>query len=379
MGDLPFGYDRADGYGGRPGSLSAAGSVIVTSGWGDGIDNLPLEELDDSPAIERSEQATFTHRYRMPWDKCMDEISSLHRGLVRIDANDDVFVLLSANAQWQKPGIGVLTTVEECKTLDVPPHEIEVTPVELGLNIIKHPRYLWAFLGTGMGSVTEQQNQMVIRLLQDYFENASAAYRDALTKLLKDSMGYNPVSPNPVYSPQPPVPATASPTGYTWPSSAKVIGTDAAKAAALEIIQKYWRGEETPSVYGWQITWSAYYWQPQYLHPGGIVEDPMSQAVPELPSFFWQLADTNDPEGLDGGETIFSDFPWLNPQCYAQDGTFGGPMLISWRREPDQVSFNRTWYRVQRRWIGAPYGHWDTDLYSQLEGPQQASDYRTTA
>lgn len=39
------------------------------------------------------------------------------------------------------------------------------------------------------------------------------------------------------------------------------------------------------------------------------------------------------------------------------------PSGVSWLRESDSVSFNGSYWTVERKWIGAPDGEWDPDLY----------------
>jgi hypothetical protein len=158
-----------------------------------------------------------------------------------------------------------------------------------------------------------------------------------------------------------------------YPAGSMVCGTDMAKAAAMEIITKYWRGEETPSVVGWQLTWSSFYFFPQALNPGGYVEDPMLESTPQFPMDFWSTKWPPSPT-----ETIFDSMAVWNPQCYANDGTLGGVTNISWRREADQIDYERTWYRVQRRWVGSPVGFWDPHLYTQNDRPKVYTDYHLT-
>lgn len=368
MPDLPYGFDRADGLSDRLGTATPAGAIMVQSaGETINIDNLPLEELPDSPEIERAEQATITHTYRTSWSEGLNYINFLGRGLVVQDSYENFYLILSASLKHETGGTALLTLVMEAKSFDSPPDEFSVVPVELGVNIIKHPRYFYAFLGDGYGSVSEQQNQMVIRLLQDYFENTSAQYRRAIIKMLNDSMGHDAGGG----TQQPP---QWDRTTEAYEAGAFVKGTNIAKRAAMEIVQKYWRGEETPYLVGYEITHSQYFFVSPDMNPGGYVEDPMTEASPQLPDYFFSDVFPPDPSS-----TIFDFLAEINPQSYSSTGLSTGDVNISWLRKADQVEYQRTWFRLTRTWIGSPVGFWDTDLYTQGRRPQTASDYRQIA
>jgi hypothetical protein len=362
MPDLTTGFDRADGIAGRLGTATPAGAVEVdVSGQtGTVAEFMPIEELTDSPTIERAEQATLTHKFRMSYDEAMNRIQWLGRGLVREDSFGNVFKLLSASIQHEKAGTAVLTTVDESISFDSPPDQFSVVPVELGISIIKHPRYFYAFLGDGYGSATEQKNQMVIRMLQNYFDNVSAAYRDSLTKKLKESLGTDGAE-------------DADEPGYNSEdgsfNATLITGTDMAKRAAMEIIQKYWRGEETPYIVGYQIIWASFYFRPPYLNPGGYIENPMSDASPQLPDYF------SSPNYPPDSATIFDFIAAINPQSYSSNGLSNGAVNISWLRKADDIDYERTWFKISRTWIGSPVGFWDTELYSSGARPQSADDY----
>jgi hypothetical protein len=387
------GFDRADGIDDRPGTatpsdallISSAGNGTTPAGEDQTLDSIPFEENPDSPEIERAEQATLTHRFILPWNEALTRIQSLGRGTVLFDSYGNATKVLSAKIQRQKPGYATLHVVEEGLSFDSPPDQFRIEPVELGINIMKHPRYFYAFLGNGYGSTEEKDNQMVIRLLQDYMENTTAAFRDALTKMIEDSIGHpKGAAQDGVSTTPPPVGGTVAPNSNVQPPEydpatraykgrALVAGTDMAKRAALEIIQKYWRGEETPYIVGYQITWTVFYFRPPSLNPGGYVEDPMRQATPQLPEYFYS---TNWPPNTT--DTIFDYITTYNPQCYSSTGKRGGPLLISWLRKADVMEEQRTWFKVDRTWIGSPVGFWDTELYSGGERPHYPSNYKPT-
>jgi hypothetical protein len=365
MPELPSGFDRADGLAGRLGTATPDGAVLAdwAGQYGKPIDGLPIEEQPDSPTIERAEQATFTRHIRMPWEEALNRIQWLGRGVVQQDSFGNLTKILSATLQREKGGMAMVTIVSEGMNFDNPPDQFQIVPIELGVNIIKHPRYFYAFMGDYQGSPTEKANQMVIRVLQNYMENPSAAYRDALHLMLENSLGETAG-----VGPSPPVYTGEDPTGVGG-FTGLVKGTDMAKRAALEIIQKFWRGEETPYLVGYQITWSTFHFMPQYLNPGGYVEDPIRDATPQLPDYFW--SPTFPPDG----RTIFDAIAAINPQCYSTTGLSSGAVNISWLRKADEYDYERTWFKVIRTWIGSAVGFWDTQLFTSGHRPQSPDDY----
>jgi len=373
--DLPCATDRADALGGRLGTPSAADQIVVSSYGGSGIARLPIEEEADSPVMENAEQQTITHRFHGSWNELLTRWATKRRGIIRTDSSGYVVKLLSCTLQRATGGRATISTAEEIMNGDTPPDLFEVIPIELGLHILKHPRYVGAFLGTGptggYGSVTEQANQMVIRLLQDYMENTSAPWRNAITKLLYDSIGA-PNGAGSIGQGPAPYPQAGTTAGtLIYPTGSKISGTDMAKAAALEIIQKYWRGEETPSVVGFQITWTEFRWTPYPMVPGGFIEDPILQGG--LPDFLWSTHWPPDPSRPQ--DNIFYAMAAINPQMYSRNGTRAGDTEISWRREADQESRERTFFGIQHRWIGSPIGHWDVQLYNRNARPSVYQNY----
>lgn len=365
MPDLPSGFDRADGLYGRLGTPTPVGAVEADrAGATMTVDQVGPEELPDSPTIERGEQATISHEYETSWEDGLTRIVGLGRGLLQVDSGGNLTKMLSASIRHVKGGMCRLGTVSEGLSFDNPPDQFQIMPVELGVNIIKHPRYLYAFLGN---SPTEEKlNQMVIRMLQNYFENTSSAYRDALHELIKASL----TNLGTVGTPPPPYGETTDPSGSVVGAFVGLLqGTQLAKRAALEILQKYWRNIETPYVVGYQIDWSSFSYLPEYLNPGGYIEDPITEATPQLPSYFWSPVFPPD------GRTIFDALAAINPQCYSSNGTPQGAVNISWMRKADTMDYERTWYKTTRTWIGSAVGFWDAELYSAVKRPTVPDDY----
>jgi len=338
---LPGGVDRADGLDGRPGTPAPDGAVLVSSAAGGG--QQPLEEQPSSPQVERGEQCTITRDFTVDWDSGVTLLSGLGRGTVVYNtAGDIVTRVLSSRLQHGVGSTAHLNVVEESVSFDSPPDEFDCQPVELGVNILKYPRYLYAFLGANPAE--RQYNQQVVRAVQDYMENPSYPTRNAIVQALVSSFGNE---------------AGDEATGV-------LSGTDLAKAAALEVIQKYWRNEETPLLAGVEVVWSVYYFRPPHLNLGGYVEDPVSDANPQLPDYFWVTED---------GDSIFALLAELNPQCYSGSGMRSGEVEISWLRKPDRLHYQRTWFKLDRIWFGAPVGLWDPELYSSGERPSAPGDY----
>ena len=390
--DLPCGLDRADGLVGpdgktRVGTKSASTQILVTSKKGLGMANLPIEEEKDSPFVEMAEQDTIKHRFRMSFNEAVTRGLGLRRGIIRTDSNGNLYKMLSCSVQRQDAGKATLETVEECMNGDTPPDRFEVVPVELGLHIFKHPRYINALLGNGSipatlysgalgtdtvggyGSKTEIVNQMVIRLLQDYMDNTSAPWRNSILKMMRDSFGSN----DGAGSQQPPQYDPSLKVGDVtgnYPADSKVAGTDMAKSAACEIIIKYWRGEEVPSLVGFRMVWTQYFWKPPPLNPGGYQEDPITKGG--LPDFLW---DTQFPPSYESSMDIFHWMAMINPQAYSRSGKPDGNVNISWRRESDQIVRERTFFGCQRSWVGSAIGHWDPQLYTSASAPQVKENY----
>lgn len=367
---MPNGFSRADGLGAdvRPGTATPSGSVIIRGASdADSEETTVLEEYPDSPEIERGEQATITHRMRTGWTDALTRIESLYRGVLQEDQFGNLSAILSAKITHRKGGMADLDVVSEGR-FDPPPDEFEVNPVELGVNIIKHPRYFYALQGdTPDESIL---NQMVIRKLQDYFENTTSTQRDSIAFQIWASLTF----PGTVvggYATSDGATVATDYNGDVVPVET-ITGTDMAKRAALEIISKYWRGTETPYIVGIEISWSSYYFLPVEMNLGGYVEDPVLDAVPQLPTEFISTVEPADPN-----YNIFSFIAEWNPQSYSESGLIDGDLSISWLRKADRLQKNRLVYKITRTWWGSPVGFWDEELYTRNDRPQVADDFLT--
>lgn len=375
--ELTNGLDRGDGQDGRMGTPLPEGAVLLQSRDPDTgliVNAGTQEEEYDSPVLERAEQATLTKRFRMAsWDDGLTVIAGLGRGTVEEDSYGNVFKILSSKLSHTKGGITYIDKVCESVSFDSPPDEFEIVPVELGVNILKYPRYFYALLGDGIGSATELKNQVLIRELQNYFDDATVSRRNDIVERLYYSISTN-AGGNPTEGTMSGNVVVPSPSfTIDGKNISPIPGTDIAKAAASELLQKYWRGEETPYVVGYQITHRSFHFRPPPLNPGGYVEDPLYEATPQLPDYFWSTADPPSPS-----ETIFDAIVAANPQCYSSDGTIDGELQISWLRKADEVIYQRTWFERIRTWIGSPVGFWDPELYNADARPSSASDFNVT-
>ena len=415
---LPAGIDWADGLNGNFGTASPAASVKATSNAGANstLDSIAVEESPDSPTIERAEQATVTHTFILPYNQALNRLAIYGRGSLRADSVGNYYRTLSSSVTKLRGNMARLNIVSEAITYDNPPDEFQITPVELGVDILKHPRYFYALMPTnqipgftGTDDTTDQAaiKQQIIRSIQVYRENPVVptptnlyAFVSGLDEKIKAALeglkfvqstrnpNFNqllPETPPPAVGtvfagskPYPPLAVIAGDknpsyyfTGYTYASSDPGMKIAMAAKAALEIIQKLWRMEDTPYVSGVQVTHTQYWFRPPSINLGGYIEDPRD-ASPGLPDYFYST--TYPPNAA---YTIFDNIAQYNPQCYSSNGQFGGTTSISWLRKADEIDYQRTWFKVTRTWLGAPIGAWDADLYGKIERPSYPGDYRT--
>ncbi len=407
-----MGFDRADGtttlpvqpYGasGTPaavGTASPAGAIITQTPSGDVS---TIEEDVTSPTLERAEQATCEHTLTMAFDAARIFISAMGRGTFVADSFGNIFRILSSKIQSLKADRAQLSYVAESISFDSPPDDYQMIPVELGIDILKHPRYAWALLPFQSDQSTFQTvgdteisyqdiKQSIVRLIQSYRDSPFYPSADQVNGLIQNNIvqqltnmggtsyldvlvpviGYDanaPLDPPPRWDG---VTANLPAGNYAYAIVPVPVNlsdpTDPlaiAIAAANEVISKLWRQEDTPYVVGFQVTWTQYYFAPVYENPGSYLENP----VGIVPDYF--LSPTQD-----NSTTIFDHLAAINPQCYSQDGTSGGNVDISWLRKADEVEYQRTWFKVTRTWIGSPIGHFDSDLFTQGNRPQNANDF----
>jgi len=401
---IPTGFDRADGVTGLPAQPKGDNSGNRTCGtpnpYGGLLtfgENGQVEEEVDSPEIERAEQATFQHRLKASWATCVNLITFLGRGTFLKDSFGNTWRVLSSKIQSARGGRGTLSITAESISFDNPPDDFQMIPVELGIDILKHPRYSWALSPTAgdagtrfvVGDTTvylSDIKESIIRMIQTYTDSPvfpSAQYVNGLVQSsILSQISNKKIQihyPNNSYDPSKKAADPATWDGlnahkptvncqyFLIPITVDASSSNAiniAISAAKEVISKLWRQEDTPYVVGFQVTWTQYFFAPVYLNPGGYQENPWGI----VPAYFLSPSQ-------DGSNSIFDNIAYINPQCYSSDRTTGGALQISWLRKSDEIEYQRTWFKVTHTWIGSPIGHWDNDLFKGFgqNGPQNAN------
>jgi len=334
---------------------------------------VPIQELSDSPSVEVAEQCTTTKSFEVPYSYATDMMPLLARGTLFRDSFDNYNRILTVRLQRQRTTKAILTIVTESVSFDTPPDEFSCTPVELGVNIMKHPRYFYAlYPDPDLDTLLERQvKRAIIRTIQTYQDSPFSPSADYLNGSVQNQI-LNALSGGTItYTP--PNSGSGTPTIATYnPATGGSASIALAIAAAGEIIQKLWRLEDNPYMVGWQISWSTYYYRPPILTPGGYLQDPILDTDddnPGLPDYFYS---TSNPPTTVLDADIFSEMAALNPQCYSNNGTPSGTINISWLRKADDIDYQRTWFKVTRTWIGSAIGHWDTQLFG---GGVEANNY----
>lgn len=426
--NLPQGIDWADGLSGRIGTPSGDSVKVQSYNGASSTSGVQIEEDHDSPTLERAEQATCVHTYRMPYEEALNRIAIYGRGTLVTDSTGNIYRVLSSSLKrmGKEGNQASLSITAESLSYDQPPDEFQITPVKLGVDIMKNPRYFYALMPTNqipdyIGALDTdaqaQAKQCIIRAIQAYRENPfipTANNINGMTGLLHDNIamnlssgkflitnknpnyesGYPATEPDPVGTVYADNPTDTYPSGAPYPLAVTDFTTAdqpnpvfyyqqvdsnssdpnnkvaLAMAAAKEIIGKLWRMEDSPMLNGWEITWTEYYFRPPPLNGGAYVENPID-AVPPLPDYFYSTA--YPPNAI---ETIFDEMASQNAQCYSSNGLWSGETSISWLRDADSIEYQRTWFRVTRKWLGAPIGAWDADIYSGGERPSSVGDYR---
>jgi hypothetical protein len=371
---LSMGFDTADGVTMlplQPSGSVGAGSVLGTPTptgclyiYGINDQTQLVQELSDSPEIERAEQCTFVHTFITTWANGLVLLPMLSRGVFVTDSFGNIWRILSAKLQKGKGKTGKLSIVAESISFDSPPDDYSIEPTQLGINIIKHPRYFWALnpspdnpvdnandftaianpvdVGKGLtGWTVAEVKGACIRAIQNYIDSpfqpsgntvASGLQLQLISAL---SSGTIPIGPSGIFP--------------------NITNTTAlfAIAAAGEIIQKLWKNEDTPYLPGWTIKWTQYYFAPAFLNPGAYIEDPTLV----VPDYFIS------PQ-QDGSNTIFDHLAAINPQAFSSTGYQGGSAALSSLRQSDSQDYQRTWFAISMTWVISAVGTWDTEIFS---------------
>lgn len=326
---IPSGFDRADGsgigaetlYAGTP-PPSIANAILVGINASTNNPNFIFQEYSDSPEIELSEQGTLVHKFNCDWQTGLWIVNTFKRGDVLVDSQNNFTRILILRLQpYQKTAAKManLTITTESLSFNSPPDEFDVQLVELNPALEKHPRY----------SAMSYANRLTV-------DQLVSTNNGDISQLQLDNI-YSMNSTNP-----------------------------AACTQSLELALKKFKGEDSFYLNAYKVVWSQYYWTPPIINPGNYLEDPFEDGG--LPVYFWSADQTPT------GENIFSQTCFFNQNMYPFVDSAGLPPYgLSWLRQTDLVTLNRTWYKITRSWLGAPLSSWDNELYNPLFQPYVTS------
>jgi len=330
----PNGVDRGDGYDGQPGTPTPDGIILQIgqngiSIGGQSLDSIFFEEDPDSPEIERAEQGTIVHRFKCDPFTAQILITSISRGTLFEDSFGNTSRCLSIKYNYMKGNIVAITITSEALSFDWPPDEFNVEVTELNPGLDRHPRY----------NDLTYYNRNIVK--QANMPNAPELNNGYFSLMNSDPINF---------------PGSGSSPSQKNPYN-----------EARELLFKYYKGEEAFYLPGFKIQWSQYFSGPQYLNPGGYIEDPILEGG--LPFYFYSA---QFPQTTDTDTNIFAEMAEINPQLYVDLNSGSPKTAISWLRLCDTIQYQRTWFRVTRTWQGAPIGHWDNEIYNR-----SIPDYQT--
>jgi hypothetical protein len=322
---------------GQPGGTynNSLGTPVPTGGiMYNGVDggNSPngngqlFEEFPDSPSIEASEQCTITHRYRVNQNIGIQLQNQYVRGFVMTDSTGQLSRVLTTRLEPEGRTARqsyVLTIVSEAQSFSTPPDEFDITVVELNPIAEKHPRY---------PALTYSDKNAIRNAAVADFLDVQTQNIDFLQSL-------------------------------TGSLTSNLLGINNELAQATELLLKKQKGEETFYLNGYLMTYVKYYWSPQFINPGGYIEDPFSI----VPNAFWTETNTKS--------NIFSRTTLSNQNLYPFP-TISPPYGLSWLRHTDLMQLNRTWWKQTMSWVGAPLGLWDNEWYTPSFQPYQTNRYQ---
>ena len=350
----PSGLDRADGLDGFPGTPTPVGTAVARqvgtpSPSGSEGDGSFFEEDDESPEFDFGEQGTVAKTFETDENTFYTLLhsGSLARGQYYVDSENDISRVLSSSAKWLRGNRVKLRMTMEGINWGIPPDEFTIEAMDANPDLMKHPRYNDGSLGaTGAGLTPIQKG--IIRAVLNSQNQYNAA--DAFNIL------FNPTAIAGLWAGGP----------VAWPGTPEDPLLQ--KKMAWEIVQAYWRGEDTFYLPALRVTWSRFYaipldFSPDFpgLNPGGYVEDPVASNI--IPYYFWSFDGTDNS---DPGNNILQKFATSIDNLYAKGA--------SYLRQCDQLVDQRTWYKLTSVWLGAPTGpvdsngntyiYWDRNIYT---------------
>jgi len=430
---LAWGFNRAVGttvplspYGSGGtavvGTAPPVGSVIISDTNGGGT--ITLQEDADSPTIERGIQCTCQHKFTLDYNEGLSLLSVIGMGTVVQDSFGNIWRVLTCSLQSESGGRGKLITVSESVSFDLPPDEFQINSVDLGIDIIKHPRYFPNLYPkeSEFGTITGQVKEAIIRGIQAYRDSPFFPAAAQVTQFISGQVQANLQSvlvngqqviplPNINFNPLLPVvpewylePLTyiQDSSSYTYPPVATVPSEEVndpsiyvsvdnaalsnasialAYAAAQEIITKLWRMEDSPYFAGVEVKYSYYSFLPPYFNLGSYLEDPDYI----VPNYFMQpdrpLTELPPRGGFGypvaGTDNVFQLNASANPQDFSSDGTVYGNTEISWLRKSDEQVWERGLCKTTLTWVGSGLGFFDPQLFGAFSRPAVPSDYQT--
>lgn len=423
---LTWGWDRALGKtvpdgplgtlsSGPIGTAAPPGALIITTASGY---TSYAEELPESPTVERGQQATARHAFRMPYANAVAMHIEIGMGTMIQDGGGNLWRVVTSTTESMEGEWGIFSTVSESVSFDSPPDEFQVVPSDMGIDIIKHPRYFpnlyptAAELGTYVGQIKES----IIRGIQTYRDSPFFPTANNVTSFINGFVQDKMVAglktgkiviayPNPNFTPQFDYKADTDiqylNTGLTFPPVATAngqkndhfipVGVDTntyqfasvqlAMAAASEIITKLWRMEDSPYIPSIMLRWTSYFFLPTFVNLGSYLEDPMLI----IPDYFTNpehpISELPPRSGLTypfaGPHNLFALNAQNNPQDYSSTGDLRGQTNMSCLRQADEVNWQRGLCGLTRSWICSVIGTFDPQIYGATVRPTRPSDYVT--
>jgi hypothetical protein len=431
---LTWGADRALGETVVPGPLPAmdpalpfgtpSGNAIVST-FPFGYSYLGEEEVG-SPEMERGNQFVVQHSFKMPWATATSIIFNMPKGSVFVDNEGNYWRVITSRLVSIGMGWGQLTVVSECLSADPPPDEFQITPMDMGIDILKHPRYfpnLYPKSGefnTIVGVIKEE----LIRAIQSYRDspylpsasnlqsNMVGLVQNTITQMMSTGK-FNLDIPNPNFDPTKPKVTDNNIVSYTSPiqypppaqnpgdtndpfvhlalqvgnlTSDQLQSIQLAQAAAMEIITKLWRMEDTPYIPAVEIAWTSHFYTVPFLDLGARIEDPLLI----LPDYFVDITRnvfSQPPRGTQNdqplqppGQSLLDFNASENPMLYSSSQTPPYQLNLSCLRKADQLTVDNGLFNLTRCWICSVIGQFDPQLYAPNQTtPSKPSDYETFA
>ena len=294
------GLDWGSGVGPFPGTVTPVAAISILNARA-GTPGFVLEEMPDSPEIERGEQATIRHSFKCDWETGKTLLAGIGRGTIFQDSYGNLTKCISSRLKRERGGVihAVFEVISEGLSFDNPPDEFTIESFDDNPALEKHPRY---------ADMTDKQRFLTRGAVDSsYSFDTQAQLQTYITGL---------------------------------------VGSGAGGNEACDLLNKMRRGNDSFYLPGFRVTWSQYAFGPWLINPGGYIEAPSPAGG--VPAFFWYTL---------ANEMIFNRVATANPTLYANG--------ISWLRLADSVVYSRTWFKITRSWLGSGFGYWDTDLYGK--------------